>query len=427
MKKVFLLLVVFLSGINVYGQEDIKKMVRTAKRALQSYNLDQTNNKAKLEEAIKTIDEVVAKPEAAADFEAWYTRGQIYNEVNLGDALMKSINPAHTSKMPEAGYKALQSYMKAIDLAVKGYEKKDAAKGLNESMQGALVYGYDVYTAGDQATSHEIFKAILDAHDKLVTNKEKSPFSEEEDLNNQIYIVGVTALGSGNNVAASKYLNMLLDKGQHKPEIYDALYKLNIELKDEAAADKYLRTGREKFPDDVNLLFSEINNALRQGKLDELVSSLKTAIAKEPSNVSLYTTLGNVYDNLFQKTEDAEKKKMYFDSAFIYYTKALEINPESFDAVYSTGALYYNRAAEKTTLLQKMADDYSAPGIKKYKELQAEINEVFKQALPYFLKADTINNKDMNTLIALKEIYARLNDLDKSNTYKERLEALEKK
>jgi tetratricopeptide (TPR) repeat protein len=309
---------------------------------------------------------------------------------------------------------------------VKGYEKKDAAKGLNESMQGALVYGYDVYTAGDQGASHEIFKAILDAHDKLITNKEKSPFSEEEDLNNQIYIVGVTALGSGNNAAASKYLNMLLDKGQHKPEIYDALYKLNIELKDEAAANKYLRTGREKFPDDVNLLFSEINNALRLGKLDELVSSLKTAIEKEPTNVSLYTTLGNVYDNLFQKADDAEKKKMYFDSAFIYYTKALELNPESFDAVYSTGALYYNRAAEKTTLLQKMADDYSAPGIKKYKELQSEINEVFKQALPYFLKADTLNNKDANTLIALKEIYARLNDLDKSNAYKERLDALEK-
>ncbi len=425
MKKVFLLLVVFLSAANLFAQDDIKKMVRTAKRALQSYNLDQTNNKAKLEEAIKTIDEVIVMPGAEADFETWYTRGQIFNEVNLGDGLMKSINPAHVIKFPSSGYTALQSYSKALDLAVKGYEKKDAAKGLNESMQGALVYGYDVYTAGDQAKAHEIFKAILDAHDKLITNKEKSPFSEEEDLNNQIYIVGVTALGSGNNAAASKYLNMLLDKGQFKPEIYDALYKLNIELKDEAAAEKYLRTGREKFPDDVNLLFSEINDALRKGKLDELVASLKMAIEKEPSNVSLYTTLGNVYDNLFQKSDDPAKKITYFDSALIYYTKALEINPQSFDAVYSTGALYYNRAAEKTTVLQTMADDFSATGIKKYKELQAEINNVFKQALPYFLKADSINNKDKNTLIALKEIYARINELDKSNEYKERLDAIE--
>lgn len=425
MKKVFLLLVVFLSGANLYAQDDIKKMVRTAKRALQSYNLDQNNNKAKLEEAIKTIDEVVALPAAQTDYEAWYTRAQIYNEVNLGDAMMKSFNPAHTSKIPSAGYKALESYMKALELAVKGYEKKDAAKGLNESMQGALIYGYDVYSSGDQAKAHDIFKAILDAHEKLVANKEKSPFSDEEDLNNQIYIVGVTALGSGNNSAASKYLNMLLDKGQYKPEIYDALYKLNIELKDEAAAEKYLRTGREKFPEDVNLLFSEINDALRKGKLDELVASLKVAIEKEPGNVSLYTTLGNVYDNLFQKSQDAEKKMMYFDSAYMYYGKALEINPQSFDALYSSGALYYNRAAEKTTVLQTMADDFSAAGIKKYKELQAEINEIFKQALPYFLKADSINNKDKNTLIALKEIYARINELDKSNEYKERLDAIE--
>src|SRR5690606_20400988 len=130
----------------------------------------------------------------------------------------KSFNPEHKSKMPSAGYTALQSYLKATNLAEKGYEKKDAAKGLSESMQAALVYGYDLYQAGDQASAHDIFKAVLDSHDKLVELKEKSPFSNEEDLNNQIYIVGVTALGSGKNDAASKYLNMLLDKGQHKPE-----------------------------------------------------------------------------------------------------------------------------------------------------------------------------------------------------------------
>jgi hypothetical protein len=44
--------------------------------------------------------------------------------------------------------------------------------------------------------------------------------------------------------------------------------------------------------------------------------------------------------------------------------------------------------------------------------------------LPYFLKAEKLNDKDKNTLIALKEIHARLNQLDKSNAYKARLDAL---
>ena len=50
---------------------------------------------------------------------------------------------------------------------------------------------------------------------------------------------------------------------------------------------------------------------------------------------------------------------------------------------------------------------------------------LFEQALPYFQKAETRDGNDMNTLIALKEIYARLNDLEKSNGYKARIEALQ--
>ena len=51
----------------------------------------------------------------------------------------------------------------------------------------------------------------------------------------------------------------------------------------------------------------------------------------------------------------------------------------------------------------------------------------FKKALPYFLKAEELNPKDMNTMIALKEIYAREGELDKSSKYKEKIDALNDK
>ena len=64
------------------------------------------------------------------------------------------------------------------------------------------------------------------------------------------------------------------------------------------------------------------------------------------------------------------------------------------------------------------------PVLKKYNAIKAEMDGYFKEALPYFLKAEELDPKDQNTMIALKEIYAREGQLDKSAEYKAKLEAL---
>ena len=48
----------------------------------------------------------------------------------------------------------------------------------------------------------------------------------------------------------------------------------------------------------------------------------------------------------------------------------------------------------------------------------------FDKALPYFEQAEKIEPKDKNTLIALKEIFAKKSQFDKSNAYKTKLESL---
>jgi hypothetical protein len=425
MKNLLLILVALMVAFNAEAQDDPKRMLRNAKRALNSYYLDQLGNVGKLTEAKDLIDQVVVSSEYSNSSEAWYERGRIYAEIAMSDLTLSQFNPSHKSANPNASLIAQQAFEKAYDLAEKGFQKKDALKGMSENVQALSNYGYIVYQDGDQKEAFKAFESVLYAHNLLAENKERVPFSNDEELDNQIYIVAVTALGAGETVKAEKYLNQLLDRKADKPEIYNALYQLMVEKGDDENASKYLQTGRKKYPDDITLLFSEINDALRKGKLDELVGRLKEAIEKEPENVSLYTTLGNVYDNLFQNTEDKVTKEQYFEEAKKYYGQALELKPGYFDALYSMGALYYNKAAEKTQILLTLADDYTAAGLKKYQEMQKEINAVFELALPYFLEADKINNQDKNTMIALKEIYARLNQLDKSNEYKEKLEALE--
>ena len=145
--------------------------------------------------------------------------------------------------------------------------------------------------------------------------------------------------------------------------------------------------------------------------------------------MSLYTIPWEE-DKLNQKERaagNAEKAEEYFKLAYSYFEQVLSKDPKNFDAVYSQGALYYNKAASMTAKLNELSNDFSSAGTKKYNAIKAEMDAEFKKALPYFLKSEELEPKDMNTMIALKEIYAREGELDKSSKYKEKIDALNDK
>ncbi|MFZ1791423.1 MAG: hypothetical protein WAT92_24060, partial [Saprospiraceae bacterium] len=116
----------------------------------------------------------------------------------------------------------------------------------------------------------------------------------------------------------------------------------------------------------------------------------------------------------------------YNAEALKYYEMVMEKDPTNFDAPYNIGAFYYNSAAKMADRVNGFAQDYSAAGTKKYNAAKAEMAAMFEKALPYFLKSEAINPKDPNTLIALKEIYVRIGQMDKSKEYQTRYEALGK-
>ena len=432
MKKLILGLLAVLLVTSISAQ-DGKKAQKKAARALGAFNLDPSNNKAKLNEAVAEIDIAAADSEAAGLAGTWQTKGEIYNavanQIVIGKQLNQDMSGLPEVKDPAMG--AAEAFMKAYDLAVKKYEKKDALKGMR-SVQGNLSnLGIFQFEEGNYNGAFENFKLVLDTHDKIKSGdaKEESALDKEEDYNNQLYITGLAALNAERSSDAEAYFTKLYDIKYDKPAIYEALYKIQAAKGDDeanlTAAYKYLEEGRKANPDDVSILFAEINHFLRINKLDELITKLKMAIEKEPQNVSLYSTLGNVYDNLYQKELEAgneETANTYFDNAKDYYQQALDKDPEYVDAIYSVGALYYNRAAAMTLELNKLADDYSKEGIKKYEALKADIFNEFDQALPFFQQAEALDPNDANTLIALKEIFARKDDLEKSKEFKDRLD-----
>lgn len=422
MKKLvfgFLALLLFAVSASAQSKGD-------AQKAFNQYKFD-NSKKAELKNAMTAIDQAVQTEEGKNDIKTWDLRGEIYNEIANQILVIRQTGLGDESELPQVENPALEafhSYMKALELPSKKPDK-GALSGL-ANVQGNLSnIGIFKYESGDYDQAYQSFKAVLDAHEALKKNGEKSNLDNPDDYNNQLYITGLAALNANNIPAAKPYFMKLYDMKYDKPTIYEAMYKIKAEEEGPEAAYQYLETGREKYPDDVTLLFADINHALRTNQLDKLIAKLKTAIEKEPNNLTLYTTTGNVYDQLYQKATqagDQAKADEYFNNAFEYYNKGMEIDKGNFDATYSLGTLFYNKAAAMTQELNKLADDYSKEGVKKYEALKAKIFEQFDKALPYFQNCEKIDPNDTNTLIALKEIYARKDQLDVSNEFKKRLD-----
>ena len=285
-------------------------------------------------------------------------------------------------------------------------------------------YAILAFTEQNYDVAYLNFAASLDISEILNENNVISRLGDKTIWEEQIYYTAVSAYFSNKYKNESiKYFEELSYKQYSQPMVYEALFTHYCEM-DVSKAFIYLENGRKLFPLDNGLIFAEINYYLKVGQLDILTSKLKKAIEREPDNISVYTTLGNVYDQLNQKertNENIIKADEYFKLAQSYFEQALSKDSKNFDAVYSLGAIYYNMAASMTIKLNALGNDYSQLGTKKYNSIKDEMDGHFNRALPYFLRAEKLDPNDQNTMVALKEIYTRKDDISKANYYRSKL------
>jgi tetratricopeptide (TPR) repeat protein len=426
MKQLFFLALSFLLISTTANAQDYKD----AKKAYNTFLLDAFNNKPKLKEAKEAIDKAMGAAENQAILDAWLTKGKIYNEIAAQVLQIKSTGLGKLEELPQAEAPAIEAYTayaKALPMVTKKFETKDILTGL-QAVQGNLDnFGRMAFEEQKYKLAYENFQLLLASHEELKKNAQKSILDTEEAYNYALFLTATAALLAEKNDVAKPLLEKLYQAKYDKAAIYESLYTLNAAT-DINAAYTYLDEGRKRYPEEISLLFADINHHLKLGKLDILIDKLKAAIAQEPNNVSLYTVLGSVYDNLYQKSEtagDKAKGDEYFNAALDYYNQAIAKDAKNVDAVYSIGALYYNKAAVTTQKMNASENDYSKEGLKKYKEMKEEVFAQFEKALPFFKRAESLDPNDTNTLIALKEIHAKKNELEASKEFKRRLEVIQ--
>src|SRR5690554_1038828 len=123
--------------------------------------------------------------------------------------------------------------------------------------------------------------------------------------------------------------------------------------------------------------------------------------------------LANTYEKIAK--EDPASADMYTKKIESLYLDVLTLDSNNIKANYNLGIIFYNKGVEiiKNT-------DYSID-LEELSKVQDRTVKLFKQALPYMLKAYELNPKKKEILLALQGIYVGLNNKEMFNKYKEEL------
>lgn len=348
-----------------------------------NYLIDKQFDKAK-----ESIDKASEHSSTSENAKTWKFKGDIY--VGYYKERFGGLNSQ--DKLEEV----LSYYKKAIDLDSKHMYEEDIRKQWTVSQNLYLNQGVEFFNQKKFSESYSVFVMTNTIADFLGTTDTLA-----------MYNSGLAAERLGMDVEAIRWYDKCEALGYNGASCCSFSVYLHRKLGNYEMMTKRLEECRIKYPTDQNLLITDINNGLKEGELERVLNMLDKAIEAEPKNYVLYFTQGTVYDGL-NNTDKAEEK----------YFKALELNPNYFDASYNLGALYFNLAADANN---EMVEEKNPD---KYLEMKSKTEELIVKALPHLEKASALKPDNLITLKSLQQIYLKLDEDEKYEKVTARITSL---
>lgn len=350
----------------------------------------------KLEKAKEAIDAATEHSKTRDDAKTWFYRGNVYLAIQLTEE--EEYKNLAENPLDEA----YQAYKKALELD----DKDEFTQDINDRIQ---VCAEQYYNRGVAAYNDQDY-------DKSVAS-----FMKAADINKELgstdtlsYFYAAQSAYFADNYEKSKELfGKLMDLGFQDISMYRVLADVYKSEGDTTQALAVIKKGRDIYPDDYNLMIDEVNIYIATDRKQEAVELLEVAMDKESQDPLIFFNAGVIYSDLDR-----------LDKAIKAYDKAIELKPDYFDPYYNMGALYVNQASE----ILAAADTLNPMNKKEaamYDEMKKEADAVLEKSLPYIEKADELQPGDPGTLRTLRDIYVRLNMLEKVKEVNEKLNNLE--
>jgi tetratricopeptide (TPR) repeat protein len=411
MKKYFLIF----SGVALASVAVAQKS-----KVVSAYNYNKAFERSQkcneLKDGLEAINVAKDHEQTSAWAKTWYYRGNLYfNVIASGKDECKTIAPQALEECTDSYLKALVLNFDDPELKKLDLEKQEDVMKFFTALQSNPKVDDEMYTADIMGRKFPGLAGEF-ANKGIGQFSKKDYKGAQESFGKSMMLSQMTGkidtMTLYNTALASEYAEDL----ETAKQLYDGLIamKYNIDgagpdlyrsmsriYKNEGNAEKameYIKKGREAYPDNNNLIVEELEDYLKNDKHEEALTSLKTAIANDPKNAVLYFAQGTVHESLKQENEAIES-----------YNKALEINPEYFDASFNLGAYFFNKGADKINEANKLPLSES----KKYDAFKAEAKVEFEKAVPHIEKAHNIKPSDVDTGNMLIKLYTHTGQYDK--------------
>jgi tetratricopeptide (TPR) repeat protein len=319
------------------------------------------------------------------------------------------------------------------DKAVIDLEKAVMAHPENAEAQFLLGRGYAAQKRF--ANMHRAFDASLAAS----TRFELEIKSWRHQFFSEYFDAGVKAARENNLSAARDALVTAVMIDSKQPEAYKRLAEIHAQLGEVEKALTLYQQVVEINPDDweAHLAVAEIYT--QQRDYEQGIVILEQALRKNPQEQKILAALAGVYDCL-GKSDDAlaayqqalqivpENRELLTNVARMYlykndyqkalqqYGKVLSLDPDDFEANYNVGLLYL-----------KMGENSQQSSRQSGRQFQAEALQNFKTALPFLLKATTLDTLHAGAYFNLGVGLTRLGETDKAAQAFKRCDRLQEK
>ena len=393
MKKLTLTFVLCFMVVLAFGQ---KKALNVTKNEIKAA-------KPNIEDAKTAIQGALKHPETMDDAETWYVAGLLENKIfDLERAKEILGQKPNDDVMYPALDRIYPYFLKSSELDqipdAKGKVKLKFVKDIRAIMLANRPYyinaGNYFYEKENYQKAYEVWRFYGDMPTSPIFEGDDKSFKVQLNDTSDIqirYYAAVCAALIPNSDAAIELYNEIKDLGWKENEIYQRLAIEYTQKEDTVAYIELLKQGVLKFPQEPYYLLNLVNVNISQGQSDEAIDYLQKAIAVSPDEPQLYDVLGLIYESIKD-----------IDKAIESIKKAVEINPDYADALSHLGRLYYNSGIEARAEADNISDS------KLYNEARKKVDDLYREAIPYFEKSYQLNSDDKDAVFALRNIYYSL-------------------
>ncbi|MBL7962550.1 MAG: tetratricopeptide repeat protein [Flavobacteriales bacterium] len=364
-----------------------------------AYNYMQDGDLGK---AAEYIEPAIANETTMGKEKTWRYRGDIYRLIALGDkAELKA-------KYPDAMQRAIESYLRAVELDVKGSYRTENIRALG-GLQGASV------NAGNEAFTAQQFDQAVGYYQQ--SQRIAKAFNQVDTL--ALFNMALAYDSKGDAAKAIESYKECLAVGYTKPEVYRYLSLQYKKSGDMESAIRTLAEGRTKYPQSKEMIQEQLGLLLETGRSEEAEKVVAEAIAADPNNALFHFVQGNLFDGKASPKEGTAPSEAdantWYDKAEASYKRCTELDPTFFDAWFNLGAIYNNRAATCYEKANTIKDN------EKYNKAKKECDDIYLKAVPFFEKAHELQPEDVATIQQLMKLYAKTNDQARYDALKAKL------